>query len=181
MHSRLKNAVISSGILLSVLMAIPWAPALAKTVNSQVGLATRVQRLEDIEEIKNLKHRYVTAIDNVIANPAASQEFASLLADDFRVEYDSFGTFTDKASLQSFLENVISPAFSWGFHAAHNPRIEVNGDEATGEWYLTADAVYEGTTVTVPFYGRYVDHYVRTPNGWRIKTSILKFDSPPHP
>lgn len=179
MRARAMNGVIVSGVLAVSLVLAPWRSAEANILGSLLGLNARVQRLEDIEEIKALKHRYIVAIDDVIADPDASAGFVSLFDDDFVVEYDDFGTYSDKPALKTFLETIISPAFAWSFHAAHNPRIEVDGDEATGEWYFTADAVYEGTSETVPFWGRYVDHYVRTCDGWKIRSTVLTFDSPP--
>lgn len=179
MYVRSKGSVIFGGVLSFALALAPWRSAEAYSWEEWLSLKSRVQRLEDIEAIKDLKHRYIVAIDAVIADPNASAGFVDLLDDDFIVEYDDFGTFTDKPSLQAFLEQSISPAFAWGFHAAHNPRIHVDGDQATGEWYFTADAVYEGTTETVPFWGRYVDHYVRTCDGWKIDSTVLTFDSPP--
>lgn len=179
MRARAGGSVIMGGVLSFALALAPWRSAEADILQEWLSLRHRVQRLEDIEAIKTLKHHYIVAIDAVIADPDASEEFVGLFDDDFVVEYDDFGTFTDKPSLQTFLEETISPAFSWGFHAAHNPRIVVDGDEATGEWYFTADAVYEGTTETVPFWGRYVDHYVRTCDGWKIQSTVLVFDSPP--
>ncbi|HEY8378508.1 MAG TPA: nuclear transport factor 2 family protein [Nannocystis sp.] len=183
-----RNKSVFMGALMFAVAVCPWQSAGASEeayswesfgLGEVNGLKARVQRLEDIEEIKFLKHRYIVLIDEVIADPSAAVEFVSLFADDFVVEYDNFGVYTDKADLQEFLEDVISPAFAWGFHAAHNPRIEVDGDEATAEWYFTADAVYTGTNETVPFYGRYVDTYVRTCEGWKISSTILAFDSPP--
>lgn len=166
-------------MVIGVILSVAPRPAEADVFEAWLTLPARVQRLEDIEEIKALKHRYIVAIDDVIADPDASAEFVDLFDDDFIVEYDDFGTYTDKPSLTVFLEDVISPAFTWGFHAAHNPRIEVDGNEATAEWYFTADAVYAGTTETVQFWGRYVDEYVRTCDGWKIKSTVLTFDSPP--
>ena len=104
-----------------------------------------------------------------------------LFVNNLEVEYDAYGTFTDKASLTAFLQNVISPAFAWGFHVAANPRIHIHGDVATAEWYLVAQALPEGGAAVVPFYGRYVDDYVRTNAGWKIKKSVLVFDPPPLP
>jgi hypothetical protein len=143
--------------------------------------ANRLRRLEDIEEIKALKHRYVALIDELIADPGAAGGFVDLFVSDLEVHYDSYGTFTTKETLTAFLLNVISPAFSWGFHVAQNPRIDVQGDAASAEWYLTAHAVYEGGTKVIPFYGRYVDQYVRTGDGWKIKKSVLVFKPPPVP
>ena len=142
---------------------------------------TRLRRLEDIEEIKALKHLYVALIDDLIADPAAIGGFVDLFVSDLEVKYDAYGTFTTKETLTTFLQTVISPAFSWGFHIAQNPRIEVHGNVASARWYLTAHAVQAGGTAVVPFYGRYVDQYVRTGDGWKIKKSVLVFDPPPVP
>ena len=148
-------------------------------VDHQDTTATRLRRLEDIEEIKELKHRYVTLIDDLIADPDAAGDFVDLFVSDLEVKYDAYGTFMTKESLMAFLQNVISPAFSWGFHVAVNPRIKVHGNVASAEWYMTAHAVHAGGTEVVPFFGRYVDHYVRAGGCWKIKKSVLVFDPPP--
>lgn len=157
---------------------LPMLPAVA---NGPDEVGSRLRRLEDLEKIKALKHRYVAALDDLIGDPAAVPEFVDLFVNNLEVEYDAYGTFTDKASLTAFLQNVISPAFAWGFHVAANPRIHIHGDVATAEWYLVAQALPEGGAAVVPFYGRYVDDYVRTNAGWKIKKSVLVFDPPPLP
>ncbi len=142
-------------------------------------LETRLRRLEDLEEIKRLKHRYTALVDDLIADPAAAQDFVDLYAPEFVATYDSYGTFSDKPALLAFLTDVISAGFDWGFHIAGNPRIDIDGDRATGHWYLSAEAVPAGSTTVVPFRGRYEDTYVRTADGWKISRSALKFDPPP--
>jgi len=181
MCSFLRNSIICGSAVLLPLVCVEWRTAVAGGAE-EASLVKRVRHLEDAEEIKNLWRRYTIAIDDLIADPAASLEIIDLFVDDFVVEYDQFGTYTDKPSLQFFLENVISPAYSWGFHASHNPRITIVSDDmATGEWYFTADVVAAGTTEVVNFYGRYSNVYVRTVDGWRIKEVHLDFDSPPTP
>lgn len=145
------------------------------------ALAARVRRLEDIEAIKELKHRYVVLLDRFIADPDAVDDFIDLFVADLEVEYDAYGAFSSRETLRAFLCGVISPAFSWGFHAVHNPRIEVDGGLASAEWCLSAQALHRGATAVVAFYGHYVDHYVRTGDGWRIKKSALRFTPPPVP
>jgi hypothetical protein len=152
--------------------------ASAAPAEASNSVATRLRVLEDIHEITELKHRYGVALDNLIAGPNGAGEFVDLFVSDFQVDYDVFGVYTDKAALTALLEGVIAPTFAWGFHVVQNPRINVNGDSATGEWYLTAQVVYEGGTEIVPFYGRYVDQYVRTADGWKFKSSVLVFDWP---
>lgn len=179
MRAVLKNVVATAGFSLLALSMVQWRTASAYEPNAVYQLTLRVRELEDVEAIKALKHRYMVAIDDVVADPGAAPEFVALFTDDFTVQYDQYGTYTDKPALQAFLVNAISPAFTWSFHAAHNPRIEVTGNTATAEWYFTGDAVIAGTYETTPYYGRYVDEYVRTCDGWKIHSTILTFDSPP--
>lgn len=176
MHTYLKNAIVTSCVAVAAIGAIPVMSASADYGDSST---IRLRKLEDIEQIKQLKHRYVELIDDVIASPAAAQDFVDLFITNFQVDYDAYGTFTTKASLKAFLQNVISPAFAWGFHTAANPIIEVNGDCASATWYLVAQTVAEGDDKVVPYYGRYEDEYVRTWSGWKFKSSTLVFDFPP--
>lgn len=178
MRTYLKTAMMSC-IVVASLGALPAMTASAKHHSNDTD--ERLQRLEDIEEIKELKHRYGVALDGIFGDPSGAGAFVDLFVNNLQVDYDIFGTFTTKATLTTFLQTVIAPSFSWGFHVVQNSRIEVNGDVAFGEWYLTAQVVYTGGTEVVPFYGRYVDKYVRTNNGWKIKSSTLVFDPPPVP
>ena len=56
----------------------------------------------------------------------------------------------------------------FGMHNGHTPEIEVNGDEATGLWYLNdlfinldAQTLLNGSAI-------YEDHYVKLQGEWRI-------------
>lgn len=179
MRPHLTKMALACSLLMLMLAVAPWSRATADGVDGEYSLMQRIRRLEAIEEITKLKSRYIVLIDEVIADPAAADEFASLFVHDFVVEYGDYGTFTDKPSLKAFLADVISPAFAWGFHTAHNPRIEVFGNEATAEWDFTADVVATGASTPVRFYGRYVDHYVKTPHGWKFEAVFLNFETPP--
>ncbi len=181
MNSFLKHVVVTGGFVTLALGLVQWQNASAYGPLPVPGVSKRVQQLEDIEAIKTLKYEYMIAVDDVIADPCASQDFVDLFANNFTVEFDQFGTYSNKADLKAFLENVISPAYSWAFHMAENPRIEVHGNWAVAEWYLRSDAVVEGTTDVLAFYGRYVDTYVRTNQGWRISSTVLTYDPPPAP
>lgn len=176
MHTYLKNAIVTSCVVMAAAGVVPMMSASA---NSPSLSSTRLRVLEDIEQIKQLKYRYVVLIDEVITDPAAADDFVNLFINNLQVDYDAYGTFTNKAALKTFLQTVISPGFAWGFHSATNPRIQVNGDYATAEWYLVAQTVAEGDNKVVPYYGHYEDEYVRTWTGWKFKRSSLVFDFPP--
>ena len=53
-------------------------------------------------------------------------------------------------------------------HQAHHPEIEVDGDTATGRWYLQDKVIIEAFKFVLEGAALYKDRYVRTPDGWRI-------------
>ena len=53
-------------------------------------------------------------------------------------------------------------------HQAHHPEIEVDGDTATGRWYLQDKVIIEAFKFVLEGAALYQDRYVRTPEGWRI-------------
>ena len=64
------------------------------------------------------------------------------------------------------------------FHAVHNHLITVEGDHAEGEIYCVASHLYdkEGVERKLDWGIRYIDQYVRTNTGWRLKTRELILD-----
>ena len=130
-----------------------------------------VQRLLDIEEIKQLKARYWRYLD--------TQDFASwrtVLTDDFHFEADTYaGTGADE------IVRVISTALAGAktVHRGHRPEITITGaDSATGIWSFddwvehAPDA--DGNVRGFRGYGHYHERYVRTPDGWKIGHSVVE-------
>ena len=54
-------------------------------------------------------------------------------------------------------------------HQVHHPEIDVDGDIATGRWYLQDKVVVEAFRYALEGAAFYEDRYVRTPDGWRIR------------
>ena len=90
----------------------------------------RIRRLEDIEEIKQLQARYCYLIDTL-----QMEKVLDLFADDFTAEYDPLGTFATKEELLGFL-NGAGEGAPMMCHQAMTPLIEVEGDKATGTWWV---------------------------------------------
>jgi ketosteroid isomerase-like protein len=63
-------------------------------------------------------------------------------------------------------------------HTIGNHLATVSGDHATGETRCVAYHVLgdEGTETLVVWHIRYLDTYVRRPEGWRIKERVLRVD-----
>jgi len=132
-------------------------------------MALTLQQLNDLEEIKVLKHRYFRAIDT-----ADTALLAGLFTEDVAVTYNG-GTY--KVSLQGreamleFLANSFHSG-ALAMHHGHMPDITLTGDNtATGIWYLEdvfidleKDAHTFGTAI-------YTDRYRREGGTWKIEST----------
>jgi ketosteroid isomerase-like protein len=140
---------------------------LGVTVEVTVELAElerRLRVLEDIEAIKQLKYRYADACDRGYD----SDTLADLFTIDAIWEGDLFGRYEGREAIREFFRGV-SADIPFASHYMMNPIISVDGDEATGEWYLFQTCTFaEGNT---PILGaaRYADRYRRADGAWKFR------------
>ncbi len=126
-----------------------------------------IQRLLDMEAIRQLKYAYFRCVDT-----ANLEELTTLLHDDLTVNYVG-GTYEwSFQGKEDFMANI-GMAFSnqaVGQHNAHHPEIQMLSDsEATALWYL-ADTMWilnhkaktHGTAL-------YRDRYLKVDGRWLIK------------
>ena len=108
-----------------------------------MSVEQRLQRLEDIEAIKQLIARYATAADHN-ADPAM---MAPCFTEDAVWNCEGIGRWEGRASIVSGLREVSTTQLSWALHYMTQPIIEVadDGQSAAGEYYLweLAKAVQE--------------------------------------
>lgn len=129
-----------------------------------MAVEDEIQRLVDIEAIKQLRGRYSRAVDT-----KDWDVFAASLAEDARLTADS-GTNEGRESIVAMVSRALGTATT--VHHQHTPEIEITGaDTATGIWAMQ-DVVHIGTFVLRGF-GHYHEDYVRTPEGWKIQSSTL--------
>src|SRR5262252_9545617 len=131
-----------------------------------------LQRLLDIEEIKQLKARYFRTLDR-----REWQEWGQVFARDARLEVpegnvDERGREAIVASVSAALEGTRT------VHHGHMPEIEITGpDTARGVWamfdYVEWPATGVGERVGLRGYGHYLEEYVREDGRWRIQRSHL--------
>src|ERR1700692_1960269 len=93
-------------------------------------------RLEDIELIKQLKHRYMRCLDT--ADLAGLKE---TMHPDISIEYIG-GSYRIEAEGREQVLKILSGMFNKkyaGSHVVHHPEIDVHdeGETAEGIWYLT--------------------------------------------
>ena len=129
--------------------------------------------MTDALEIANLKARYCAASD---AAPHDLEGSAAGLRACFVANATAdygFMQFDDPDKLIAFMGNAIGGGAQWMVHMLGSPRIELNGDQATGDWTIAVQSRRkDGETMQIV--GRYSDRFVRTADGWRI--GHIKFD-----
>lgn len=125
-------------------------------MSSLEELEKRIRVLEDIEEIRKLKHTM-----NLYADMKNGEGLPSLFAKD--------GTFGSKIFGEVKGEDM-RHIKSWPFqvHYSTNPIIEVDGDTATGRWYFfRPHTTHENVARWAG--GYYEDQYVREDGTWKFK------------
>lgn len=94
-------------------------------------LAERLDRLEQIEALKQLKYRYCAAVD---ANYDADA-IAAMFTEDGVWDGGDLGCFSSREAIR---EGFQEPNMSvlWMTHSVMNPIIELSGDRARCQWYM---------------------------------------------
>jgi hypothetical protein len=122
-------------------------------------LEKTVQRLADIEDIKQLKARYASACDDNY-NP---DTLASLFAEDAVWDGSTMGYAEGREAIREFFA-AASALVPFAVHQVSNPLIEIDGDTATGEWFLWQPMVFQGQALWLS--AVYHDNYVRQNGKW---------------
>ena len=129
-----------------------------------------LQEISDRLEIQDLLVAYSHAIDT--RNWDALDE---VFTPDAFIDYSDFGGGSgDVETTKKFLAMAM-PNFSSFQHMVSTSKITLNGDEATGKTICHNPMVIDkGNGETHVFYCGlwYVDKFVRTPDGWRIKERV---------
>jgi hypothetical protein len=123
----------------------------------------------DIQAIKQVKYRYLRGLDT-----KHWDEFADTLTEDVAGDYGpSLGGelhFTNRADLVNHMRSALGPDIITEHRVAH-PEITVNGDEASGSWYLQDRVIVAQFNFMLIGAAFYRDRYRRTADGWRISAT----------
>jgi hypothetical protein len=132
-------------------------------------LKAQVQKLADIEEIKQLRARYTRCIDTKDWDALKGE-----LTEDFHADTEG-GVLDGVDAFVGSISRSLSSAST--AHHCHTPEIELTGaDTATGVWAMQdhVSMTLKGAPFSFRGAGHYHDTYVRTPKGWRIASTALK-------
>lgn len=119
--------------------------------------------------IANLKARYCAAADLSASDPEQARRLlADIFADNFVGDY-GMGLFEGAQAITDFLCTAIGANSEWMIHMLHSPRIEIDGDRATGDWTVLGHMKRRATGAIDSVVGRYSDIFRLTLTGWRIE------------
>jgi uncharacterized protein (TIGR02246 family) len=128
------------------------------------SLQERLQRLEDLEEIRSL---YIAYGQNLDAGDVPA--YASLFARDAKLRLGPIARADGREEIEKAAAKIVrlAPDGSRGaVHVLGSPQIQLDGDKATGECVWAAvSASPQGTKTIV---GRHVDELVREDGRWRF-------------
>jgi hypothetical protein len=143
---------------------------------TDASIESRLQVLEDIEAIRQLKARYCAGCDDD-HNP---ETLASLFHDDAVWEATSSGRYEGLAAIKGFFADLrASGRIRNSAHHAINPIIDIDGDHATGHWRLimlyTAN-VPDGSVQYLRIIGWYRETYRRSNGEWRFQSLFCQVE-----
>ncbi len=143
-------------------------------MSDDVILLERLRRLEDIEAIKTLTATYGLYINK--GWNGKSVDFDKL-PQVFTVDatWKSAATGVDVTGPDQIVSMLrkSTAGVDFAMHSFSNPIVTVTGDTASGNWLLWV-AIKTGTVANEVFQSEDLE-YVRTSEGWRIKSINLHF------
>jgi hypothetical protein len=139
---------------------------------TETDLLARITRLEAIEEIKQLKHRYFRSIDR-----RDSETLETLFMPDVEVDYEG-GTYRWQLQGREALIKALHASFdprSVACHTGHHPEITLDSpNRATGLWYLTDFMIKRDLKEITTGSALYTDTYAKDEGVWKIAKSTYK-------
>jgi len=130
------------------------------------SLEARIQRLEDIEAIRQLKALYCEICDDN-HNP---DRIVTIFTEDGVWEGKGIATARGHDEIRALFQGF-GTSMSFTQHMTMNPRIEVTGDSATGRWYFFGPFTFiqEGEEDELRWQAaRYEEEYRRVDDTWKI-------------
>ena len=132
-------------------------------------IEARIQRLEDIEEIRRLKIEYARVVDRY----GKPDEFAALFAEDGVMDIGPLGGLIKGRAAIRNIGQVVGKTLTFFLHYMMGETIDIlpSGTYAKGHWYLWEPATYNGQAVWIAI--TYDDEYKKIDGQWRIAFSRL--------
>lgn len=130
----------------------------------------RLQRMEDIHAIIQLKTRYTELADSHQGKPHEGDEICQLFTEDAVWHIVPTGPpLVGRAAIKARFDDDTLVPFS--YHMLGNPWVEVDRDMAIGRWHVVVAFRMEQTG---PMWvtGYYEDEFVRQDGVWKIRSLV---------
>lgn len=132
-------------------------------------MSTDIETTVARSDIADLRHRYCWAYDD-----GDAVGLGDLFTADGLVDLGDWGVFQGTAEIVEGFRRQVTPAGAprTTLHTVTTQVVDVDGDEATGRWYVVVHhPPQEGDVHPIRFVGRYFDTYRREGGRWLL-TSI---------
>lgn len=121
---------------------------------------------ETFNALRRLKYRYLRSLDLKLWD-----EFADTLTADVRASYGARLQFDGRDAVVNYMRNSL-PGSIITVHQCHHPELAVDGDTATGTWYLEDKVIITEQRMLLTGAAFYEDTYRRETDGvWRISST----------
>jgi SnoaL-like protein len=130
-------------------------------MSDRQSIEERIQRLEDIEALKRLKHRYCTHCDDGYL----ADQLAALFTEEAVWDGGLLGRFEGRDAIREHFASG-SKRVSFAIHHVTNPMITVDGDQATCDWLLWEPIVFARDSQAAWMAARYHDRCRRVGDEW---------------
>jgi hypothetical protein len=138
--------------------------------SSLEDLAKRIQALEDIEAIKQLKHRYWRACDR--QRPDDVRE--CFVPEGAVVDYENVCKFADREDFVELYTRLGCRPVVIDIHHGQNPEIFLDSpDSARGTWDIYYYGIDTGARTATQLAGYYNDEYVKRGGRWWIAKTVF--------
>ena len=118
---------------------------------------------DTLEELRQLKYRYLRSLDL-----KQWDTFAQTLAPDIEATYGRRLSFSGRDAVVDYMRTSLPPSIIT-VHQCHHPELAVDGDTATGTWYLEDKVIVTEHRMLLTGAAFYEDTYARGTDGqWRI-------------
>jgi hypothetical protein len=115
--------------------------------------------VETLEGLRQLKYRYLRTLDL-----KQWDEFARTLAPDVEASYGPKLRFSGREAVVDFMTSSLPPTIIT-VHHCHHPELTVDGDTATGTWYLDDRVIITEQRMLLTGAAFYDDTYTRGADG----------------
>ncbi|MBI1181379.1 MAG: hypothetical protein GC201_12545 [Alphaproteobacteria bacterium] len=140
-------------------------------MSEDAAVRDQVRRLQDLEEIKTLTHKYTYGANIIGGKPGDLNAFVKLFAEDATFDV-GMGAATGHAEILEMMK-ALTTQWECAMHYMLNPVIELDGDRASGK--ITGLFAFTTKKDPAPIWlsNIYSDTFVRTADGWRFQSISL--------